>query len=156
MYRWLSVALAVLVLALAPQAAATSRSDPQAAMRKTVQQLQARVIALEARAQVAGPQGLPGRDGRDGSPGAPGVRGATGDRGPAGATGMTGTAGPAGANGVDGRDGTDGRDGSIITGGIIFFVAGRCPDGWASFPGDWTISNSAGTSSISAYACTTP
>ena len=52
--------------------------------------------------------------------------------------------------------GVDGRDGSIITGGIIFFVAGRCPDGWPAFPGDWTISNSAGTSSISVYACTTP
>ena len=156
MFRWLSVALAVLVLALAPQAAATPRSDPQAALRKTVQQLQARVIALEARAQVAGPQGLPGRDGRDGAPGAPGVRGATGDRGPTGATGPIGPAGPAGANGNDGRDGVDGRDGSIITGGIIFFVAGRCPDGWPPFPGDWTISNSAGTSSISVYACTTP
>jgi len=152
MKRTLVLVLTMVCLALAPSALAAPRSDP-AQLRKQVQALQARIIALEARAQVAGPQGIPGRDGRDGSPGAPGVRGATGatgERGPAG------PAGPAGADGAPGRDGTDGRDGSIITGGIIFFVAGRCPDGWASFPGDWTISNAAGTSSISVYACTTP
>lgn len=151
MKRTLVLFLTMACLALAPSALAAPRPDQE--MRRTVQALQARIIALEARAQVAGPQGIPGRDGRDGSPGAPGVRGAigaTGDRGPAG------PAGPAGADGAPGRDGTDGRDGSIITGGIIFFVAGRCPDGWASFPGDWTISNAAGTSSISVYACTTP
>ena len=153
MFRFLSALTAAVLLALAPQAAAAPKSDPAAELRRTVLALQSRISVLEARALVAGPQGIPGRDGRDGSPGAPGVRGAagaTGDRGPAG------PAGPAGADGAAGRDGTNGRDGSIITGGIIFFVAGRCPDGWASFPGDWTISNSAGTSSISVYACTTP
>ena len=144
--------LTMVCLALAPSALAAPRSDPAAEMRRTVQALQARIIALEARPA----QGPAGRDGRDGLPGAPGAPGATGLRGEPGLTGPAGPAGPRGADGSAGRDGANGRDGSIITGGIIFFVAGRCPDGWASFPGDWTISNAAGTSSISVYACTTP
>jgi hypothetical protein len=151
MKRILVLFLTMVCLALAPSALAAPRPDQE--MRRTVQALQARIAVLEARPAAQGPAGRDGRDGQPGSPGAPGVRGAagaTGDRGPAG------PAGPAGVDGAPGRDGTDGRDGSIITGGIIFFVAGRCPDGWASFPGDWTISNAAGTSSISVYACTTP
>ena len=151
MSRWLSVFLAVAVLALAPAALATPRDEPAPSLRKQLQSLQARVAALEAQ-----PNPVNGRDGRDGLPGAPGAPGATGLRGEVGPTGPVGPAGPRGADGAAGRDGTNGRDGSIITGGIIFFVAGRCPDGWPAFPGDWTISNSAGTSSISVYACTTP
>ena len=151
MSRWLSVFLAVAVLALAPAALATPRDEPAPSLRKQLQSLQARVASLESR-----PDPMNGRDGRDGLPGAPGAPGATGLRGEVGPVGPVGPAGPRGADGAAGRDGTNGRDGSIITGGIIFFVAGRCPDGWPPFPGDWTISNSAGTSSISVYACTTP
>jgi hypothetical protein len=142
------VVLVCLVIACASAPAlAVPKKDP---MARTVQQLQARVIALEARSAVPGPAG---RDGRDGSPGAPGVQGLKGE------VGLTGARGPAGADGAAGpagRDGIDGSDGSIITSGIIFFTAGRCPDGWAAFPGDWTIYNAAATSSISVYACTTP
>ena len=151
MSRWLCVFLAVAVLALAPAALATPRDEPAPSLRKQLQSLQARVASLESR-----PDPMNGRDGRDGLPGAPGAPGATGLRGEVGPVGPVGPAGPRGADGAAGRDGTNGRDGSIITGGIIFFVAGRCPDGWPAFPGDWTISNSAGTSSISVYACTTP
>jgi hypothetical protein len=152
MKRTLVLVLTMVCLALAPSALAAPRADP-AQLRKQVQALQSRIAVLEARPAAQGADGRDGRDGQPGAPGAPGVRGATGERGPAGSTGP---AGPAGADGAAGRDGTDGRDGSIVTGGIIFFVAGRCPDGWASFPGDWVIWNAAGTSSISVYACTTP
>jgi hypothetical protein len=143
----LAVLLCLVIFCASAPALAAPKGDP---MRRTVQQLQARIIALEARAPVPGPAG---RDGRDGSPGAPGVQGLKGEPGAPGARG------PAGADGAAGRDGAAGpagADGSVITGGIIFFVAGRCPDGWTAFPGDWTVWNTAGTSSISVYACTTP
>jgi len=145
------VFLAVAVLALAPAALATPRDEPAPSLRKQLQSLQARVAALEAQ-----PNPVNGRDGRDGLPGAPGAPGATGLRGEVGPTGPVGPAGPRGADGAAGRDGTNGRDGSIITGGIIFFTAGRCPDGWTQFPGEWAIWTRDGSGSISAYACTTP
>jgi hypothetical protein len=151
MSRWLSLFLAVVVLALAPAALASPRNDPQPSLRKQLQALQSRVAALESL-----PAPADGRDGRDGLPGAPGAPGATGLRGEIGPTGPVGPAGPRGADGAPGRDGTHGRDGSIITGGIIFFTAGRCPDGWTQFPGEWAIWTRDGSGSISAYACTTP
>lgn len=145
----LVLALTMICLALAPSAFAAPR--PEQEMRRTIQSLQARIAALEAR-----PAAINGRDGRDGLPGAPGAPGATGLRGEVGPTGPVGPAGPRGADGAPGRDGTNGRDGSIITGGIIFFTAGRCPDGWTQFPGEWAIWTRDGSGSISAYACTTP
>jgi len=151
MSRWLSFFLAVAVLALAPAALATPRDEPAPSLRKQLQSLQARVASLESR-----PDPINGRDGRDGLPGAPGAPGATGLRGEVGMTGPAGPAGPRGADGAAGRDGSNGRDGSIITGGIIFFTAGRCPDGWTQFPGEWAIWTRDGSGSISAYACTTP
>ena len=153
MSRWLCLFLSIVVLALAPAAVAAPRDDALT-LRKQLQALQARVAALESK-----PAPAAGRDGRDGMNGAPGAPGATGLRGEVGPAGLTGPAGPRGADGAAGRDGTDGapgRDGSIITGGIIFFTASRCPDGWASFPGEWAIWTRDGSGSITAYACTTP
>lgn len=148
MNRVLVLLLTMVCLAVAPAALAAPRADPAVEMRRTIQALQSRIVALEAR--------QPGRDGRDGLPGAPGAPGATGLRGEVGPTGPIGLAGPRGADGAPGRDGTNGRDGSIITGGIVFFTAGRCPDGWTQFPGEWAIWTRDGSGSISAYACTTP
>lgn len=101
MSRWLSIFLAVAVLALAPAALATPRDEPAPSLRKQLQSLQARVTSLESR-----PDPINGRDGRDGLPGAPGAPGATGLRGEVGMTGPAGPAGPRGADGAAGRDGS--------------------------------------------------
>ena len=149
----------LLVLSVSP---AWARPAEEPALRQKVAALEAKIRLLESRAPKAGPVGPigergpagdRGRDGRDGLNGAPGAPGATGLRGEPGLTGATGPAGPAGPAGANGADGSDG---TVISGGAIFFVAGPCPAGWASFGGDWTIWNTAGTSSISVYACTTP
>ena len=157
MRRFAVIAAALLVLGFAPSVAAKPAQEQQ--LRKQIATLEARLKTLESRASVPGPPGDRGpagdrgRDGRDGLNGAPGAPGPQGLKGEPGATGATGPAGPAGPAGADGADGSDG---TVISGGAIFFVAGPCPSGWSSFPGDWTIWNSAGTSSISVYACTTP
>jgi hypothetical protein len=157
MRRFAVIAAALLVLCFAPSVAAKPAQEQQ--LRKQIATLEARVKTLESRAAVPGPpgdrgpageRGRDGRDGLNGAPGAPGPQGLKGEPGATGPAGATGHAGPAGADGADGSDGT------VISGGAIFFVAGPCPSGWSSFPGDWTIWNSAGTSSISVYACTTP
>lgn len=103
---------------------------------------------------AAGERGPVGRDGRDGVSVA-GPQGPKGDKGEPGES-ITGPAGPTGPAGRDGVDGVNGRDGTAISGGIIFYVAGRCPDGWTQFPGDWVIYTRSGSGSISVYACTTP
>ena len=106
----------------------------------------------------AGPQGEPGERGPAGPAGLSivGATGPKGDKGEKGDTGATGPVGPAGPAGADGARGADGASGTSISGGIHFYVAGRCPDGWAQFPGDWVIWSRDGGSSISVYDCTSP
>ncbi len=103
------------------------------AIGETVSDLRARLIQVEARAPVPGPQGPPGErgevgpkgadgmagkagtdglHGKDGAPGTDGAEGLPGLQGKDGRDGLDGKDGEAGLNGKDGRDGLDGKDGA--------------------------------------------
>lgn len=92
---------------LIEKAVAPLREESQA-LRRELAAAAARIVELEARAPIAGPEGPPGRDGVDGKDGAPGRDGIDGKDG---APGERGADGPAGRDGIDGRDGVDGKDG---------------------------------------------
>jgi hypothetical protein len=95
MRRLLVVAALVLLVAVGPAAAATSTDQKQneriAQLVTRVNGLEARIVALEAKAPVPGP------------PGARGEKGDRGEQGPAGPAGPQGATGPQGPKGDRGE-----------------------------------------------------
>jgi hypothetical protein len=90
-------------------------AEENAALRKDVEGLTARLAEVEARAPVPGPEGPmgpPGKDGADGAPGRDGIDGKDGEPGKDGRDGIDGKDGADGAPGRDGADGAPGRDGA--------------------------------------------
>jgi hypothetical protein len=82
-----------------------------AALRREVEGLLARLADVEARAPVPGPRGEPGAQGEQGPPGKDGADGKDGRDGIDGVDGAPGRDGVDGAPGRDGADGAPGRDG---------------------------------------------
>jgi integrin beta 3 len=90
------------------------------ALQDTLSDLRTRLMTVEGRAPVPGPQGSQGERGVSiigpaGNDGAVGPAGPAGERGPMGEVGQRGPMGEkgdAGLNGKDGRDGIDGKDGA--------------------------------------------
>ncbi len=91
--------------------------DARAEDVKTIAALEMRILELETRPTVVGPQGERGLIGERGLPGEAGAqgsqgeRGLPGERGPEGAPGPPGLMGPAGPAGADGTVGSQGERG---------------------------------------------
>lgn len=87
------------------------------ALKETIADQRARIMALETRAAVPGPAGPPGPKGDDGGIGPQGATGPAGEKGESGecgadgAPGARGEKGEPGINGKDGANGLDGKDG---------------------------------------------
>lgn len=82
----------------------------------SINDLTARVVALESTDPVPGPQGPPGADGATGPQGPEGVAGPQGPQGMMGSQGIQGIQGPQGAAGVDGATGPQGPAGVVSFG----------------------------------------
>ena len=80
----------------------------KAAVAESMAPLVARIMALEARELVIGPQGPAGEKGLDGAAGSIGPQGPQGEPGARGEAGQVGEKGMDGQHGIDGKDGRDG------------------------------------------------
>jgi hypothetical protein len=100
--RKLFVVLAFAAL-LAALSIATASGASSSATKTELNALTKRVVALEAKAKVPGPEGKTGPQGPRGERGPAGATGATGPQGPRGERGEVGPAGPRGPEGPPGK-----------------------------------------------------
>jgi len=91
----------------------------KSAVAESTAPLLARIMALESRGVVIGPQGPAGEKGIDGADGTVGPAGPQGPSGERGERGEVGPQGPAGDKGIDGLHGTHGKDGVGIAEAFI-------------------------------------
>lgn len=118
-------------------------------LQETLADLRTRLMSVEGRAPVPGPQGPQGDRGEPGTVGPKGMDGAigpagergpmgeVGQRGPMGDKGESGLNGKDGAPGLNGKDGTDGMHGKDGAIGLTGEKGANGRDGLPGVPGRW-------------------
>ncbi len=105
--------------------------DAWDALQDTISDLRTRLMTVEGRAPVPGPQGP---QGERGEPGTIGLKGMDGAVGPAGERGLPGEVGQRGPMGEKGEPGLNGKDGAI---GLTGEKGANGRDGLPGVPGRW-------------------